>query len=243
MDFLNKLFKSNLFAGNREKQVPKTFKDCYKTDSVSNDLWHWCEGLERWGKILFVLIIVVGLILAITGSITEKEVVIREATSWREAETELKTVFDFEKFIFSLLYTALSALLEYVIYHIIALFIGALATIVQSTRITANISLYKYATENNIPIEMNTENKTDKEIICDKKLHKIFLEEIKDTDTDSENAHWEESKLTSTKKLICNHCGKELTYVNNTISCPVCKTSQPANDSSCYNCGAKLHTD
>lgn len=234
---------ANMFSGNREKQIPKTFEDCYKTDSVSKELWHWCEQIEKWGLILFIIVIVVGLIFSIDTSIVEKEVIVKEATSWRDAETEIKTVFEFENFLISLLYVAISALLEYVIYHVIALLIGALATIVQSTRITANVSLYKYATENNIPIEINTENKTDKEIICDKKLHKIFLAEIKDIDTDSENAHWEKSKLTSTRKLICNHCGKELTYVNSTISCPVCKTSQPANDSFCNKCGAKLYND
>lgn len=207
MDFLSKLFKNNMFTGNREKHIPKTFKDCYKTDSISNDLWHWCENLERWGKILFILIIVGGLILAITDSITEKEVVIREATSWRDAETEIKKSFDTNAFIYVALETTFYAIIEYIMYHIIALLIGALATIVQSTRITANVALYKFATENDIPTN-NTEptngitSSTDS---SNDKLSKIILGNT----TTSEN---------NTVKKLCPHCGS---FIKSNI-CEIC---------------------
>lgn len=195
MDFLSKLFKNNMFTGNREKHIPKTFKDCYKTDSMSNDLWHWCENLERWGKILFILIIVGGLILAITGSITEKEVVIREATSWRDAETEIKKSFDINAFIYVALETTFYAIIEYIMYHIIALLIGALATIVQSTRITANVALYKFATKNGISTN-NTESTNCAAPSADSsndKLSKIILG----------NSTSENNKV----KKFCPHCG------------------------------------
>lgn len=136
---------ANMFSGNQEKKIPKNFKECYETDNVTQNLWIWCERLEKWGKILFWVLIVGGLILSISTSIVEKEVVVREATYWGEAETELRKTFDFEIFIPLLLETALYAFLEYCAYHILALLVGSLATIVQHTKITANITLYNSA--------------------------------------------------------------------------------------------------
>lgn len=73
-------------------------EDCIKPDSVSSSLWGWCEWLEKWGKILFWVLIIGGLILSISTSIVEKEVVVEEATYWSEAETEIRKTFDFKIF-------------------------------------------------------------------------------------------------------------------------------------------------
>jgi len=209
---------ANMFSGNQEKKIPKSFKDCYKTDGITQNLWLWCERLEKWGKILFWVLIVGGLILSISTSIVEKEVVVEEATYWSEAETELRKTFDFEIFIPLLLETALYAFLEYCAYHILALLVGSLATIVQHTKITANITLYNSAkaegfVDDNAEMENgnSTENTSRK---CNKKTHEIYISEIKDTNTNSENTHWEESKLTGSKILVCNHCKKELMYID-----------------------------
>ncbi len=133
---------ANMFSGHTNKEIPKNMDDCIKPDSVSTNLWVWCERLEKWGKILFWILLIGGLILSISSSIVEKEVIIREATYWSDAETEVRTTFDFELFIPLLLDTALYAFLEYCAYHIIALLVGALASIVQNTKISANVALY-----------------------------------------------------------------------------------------------------
>lgn len=223
---------ANMFSGNQEKKIPKSFKDCYKTDGLTQNLWLWCERLENWGKILFWVLIVGGLILSISTSIVEKEVVVREATYWSEAETELRKTFDFEIFIQLLLETALYAFLEYCAYHILALLVGSLATIVQHTKITANISLYKFAkAEGVVDVILDDNSETDtnnnQTTICDKNTHKKFILEIKNTETNSENAHWETVKLTGTKILICNHCGKKL-------------LKKPAIAQICTNCGKTI---
>ena len=163
---------ANMFSGYNKKEIPKNMEDCIKPDSVSSNLWGWCEWLEKWGKILFWVLIVGGLILSISTSIVEKEVVVREATYWSEAETELRKTFDFEIFIPLLLETALYAFLEYCAYHILALLIGALASIVQNTKISANVALYN-TTYNSIDKVLNnnqnenytTTNKNDTETI------------------------------------------------------------------------------
>ena len=80
--------------------------------------------------------------------------------------------FDFEIFIPLLLETALYAFLEYCAYHILALLIGALASIVQNTKISANVALYN-TTYNSIDKVLNnnqnenytTTNKNDTETI------------------------------------------------------------------------------
>lgn len=136
---------ANMFSGYIKKEIPKNMDDCIKPDSVSTNLWVWCERLEKWGKILFWILFIGGLIFSISSSIVEKEVVVREATYWSDAKTEVRTTFDFELFIPLLLDTALYAFLEYCAYHIIALLIGALASIVQNTKITADIALYNTA--------------------------------------------------------------------------------------------------
>ncbi len=134
---------ANMFSGYTQKEIPKNMEDCIKPDSVSSSLWGWCERLEKWGKILFWVLIIGGLILSISTSIVEKEVVVEEATYWSEAETEIRKTFDLEIFIPLLLETALYAFLEYCAYHIFALLIGTLASIVQNTKISANIALYR----------------------------------------------------------------------------------------------------
>ena len=50
---------ANMFSGNQEKKIPRNFKECYKTDCVTQNLWLWCERLEKWGKILFWVLIIV----------------------------------------------------------------------------------------------------------------------------------------------------------------------------------------
>ena len=137
----------NMFSRNTDKNVPKTLKDCYKTDSITENLWSWCIRLENWGKILFWILIVGGLILAITSSIVEKEVVIKEATMWSSAETELRKTFDFGIFFSLAIDTALYAFLEYCAYHIIALLVGSLARIVQNTKVAADVAIYNAAKE------------------------------------------------------------------------------------------------
>lgn len=213
---------TTIFSGNQEKKIPKNFKECYKTDSITQNLWLWCERLEKWGKILFWILLIGGLILSIRSSIVEKEVVVREATYWSDAKTEVRTTFDFELFIPLLLDTALYAFLEYCAYHIIALLIGSLASIVQNTKITANIALYNSAkaegvtddydcevTENKVVHKENTTKK------CSWFKHQIYIDEVNDMDADGRNAHWELDDSAKTKTLVCDHCHKSLIVIKN----------------------------
>ncbi len=142
---------ANMFSGNQEKKIPKDFKECYKTDSITKNLWLWCERLEKWGKILFWILIIIGVTDTIIAGINAHELIeqigaetveeIREASA--EMGIEIPTVF--EALVNNLLSWTLYSFLEFCAYHILALLVGSLATIVQHTKITANLSLYNSA--------------------------------------------------------------------------------------------------
>jgi|GEM_PF-2991094 len=215
---------ANMFSGNQEKKIPKSFKDCYKTDGITQNLWLWCERLEKWGFILFWILIIIGVIDTIMAGINAHQLIeeigaetveeIREASA--ELGIEIPTVF--EALVNNIFSWTLYSFLEYCAYHILALLVGSLATIVQHTKITANITLYNSAkTEGFVDDNAEMENGNSTENIsrkCNKKTHETYISEIKDTNTNSENTHWKENKLTGTKILVCNHCKKELMYID-----------------------------
>ena len=143
---------AKMFSGNQEKKIPKDLKSCYKTDGITQNLWLWCERLEKWGMILFRVLIVIGIIDTIIAGINAYQLIelvgaetveeIRQASA--RLGIEIPTVF--EALVNNLLSWTLYSFLEYCAYHILALLVGSLATIVQHTKITANITLYNAAT-------------------------------------------------------------------------------------------------
>lgn len=229
--------------------------------------------IRKMGEILFVLLIVIGIIDTVIAGVNAHQVIqeigaetieeIREASV--ELGIEIPTVF--EALVDNLLSWTLYAFLEYCAYHILALLVGSLATIVQNTKITANITLYNSAKAEGFTDGFdNVETKNDNYIKnnkreCNNKTHEIYISEIKDTDTDSENARWEESELTGTKRLLCNHCGKDLLYIPKEteetpeysekdmkdVRCPKCKQilSVYPNEKNliCPYCEAEIHID
>lgn len=242
---------ANMFSGNREKQIPKTFKDCYKTDNLTDNLWLWCERLEIIGKVLAVITAIVVFIIFITLTINE---------------------YGYYIFI-GLIITPITAFLEYITFHIIALLVGSLASIVQHTRISANIALYTNSdkginsstkTENTKSMNVtksidttnkkqstpknNKENKTDDLIIytgentfdpCPSTAHKEYIEEIKSsTDIWRENCHWEKYFESNEKILICNHCNNIIAFYDQLSfkTCKYCGKKVPVGSERC-ECG------
>ena len=127
-----------MFSGNQKKKVPGSFEECYKPDIVSTNLWVWGERMEKLGKILFISLIICGIILSITTSISTVQIE-------KGIYTTTETNFSFQTFISILITYAFYAFIEYCAYHVIALIICSLASIVQNNRITANIALFNSA--------------------------------------------------------------------------------------------------
>lgn len=184
---------ANMFKGNTEKIIPSNLKKCYETDNVAKNLWVWCERLETLGKVLFWILIISGVILALTSSITTVEETHGVYYTYTTEETE----FDFNIFVNAILSTALYAFIEYCTYHILALLIGSLASIVQHNKISADIALYT-ATKNEGIVFDNAET------INNAPSDKTVTEKV-------------EEKQISTKK--CSYCGKEVPLTTERCEC------------------------
>lgn len=113
----------NTFSDLNEVTIPRTFKECYKNNSLTNNLWAWAKGLEKAGIILACVMGGLAFLLGITlinnthgGSI-----------------------------LLSLFGAPIIAFLQYLSFHTLALLIGSKASVVQHTRITAKLALYEYS--------------------------------------------------------------------------------------------------
>lgn len=134
-----------------EKHVtPISLEDSVKTDAVIRNLWSWSSSIESLGKFLFWAIIIIGVITAVTSSFYEVSSVYNYRT---------ETKFDWGMFFLQLVDTALYAFIEYCVYHVVALLIGALASITQNTRATARILEYKETVGKDGVLGMNREPK------------------------------------------------------------------------------------
>ena len=137
---------ANMFSGNTTKTVPKTLNECIQIDAVSENLWIWSERLERWGRILFYVLIIVGIIATcVTASETQEllDEVYNDVSPFELAQAGIEIPSVSDVVIDSLWKWGLYAFLEYCAYHVLALLIGALASITQNTIISANIAVFQ----------------------------------------------------------------------------------------------------
>ncbi len=104
-----------------ERKYPTSLEECLSNkDEVSTRLWDWARGLQFWGKIILIIIAVFGTIL--TFSVL--------------ADEGGGAAFSL------ILVLAVVALIEYCTYYALSLLMCALASIVQSNRITSDIAIY-----------------------------------------------------------------------------------------------------
>lgn len=117
-----------MFERESKKRIPKALNECTETPNTVKQLHMWADLLERWGQIVFYILIVAGFVTTIVDVITlidyEEELifstVVSDAISWT-------------------LYT----LIEFFTYNALVLLINALALIVHNTSIAANVALYE----------------------------------------------------------------------------------------------------
>lgn len=119
-----------------QTKTPKSFSDCQITDSVSEYVLKKADALETWGALLVLIIIVLGVISAF-GSANVVEV--RETYYGSAQETKFSLLIFAE----SLIKTGICAFITFCVYNFMVTIIIALAAIVQNTKVTANIALYK----------------------------------------------------------------------------------------------------
>ena len=117
-----------------EKKVPTSLKECYESDTLSQTLWKWSDWLKIWGRRVFLLLIVVGAAFTLSDVIDPVGfygspflVLIRNILGW-----------------------GLYAFLEFCAYNILSFLLSALASVVENTKITANVALYNAAKKEGI---------------------------------------------------------------------------------------------
>lgn len=118
---------SSMFEDSMNEPSPKTIEDCTVPDKLTQSLWSWAKNLEKYGAMILALILIGGIITAFSNAKS-----VADYTGEQEFSTAL--------FLASFFNTIIYAVLEYLVYHVLALLVASLAWIVQSTRTTARLA-------------------------------------------------------------------------------------------------------
>lgn len=197
---------ANMFRETSKHVKPISVEDSIKSDRVIDNLWSWCSRLETLGMVLFVILIIIGIIASIIAGF---EVVDISYSGKPEYE------FNFGMFFLSLLDYALYAFIEYCAYHVIALLIGALASITQNTKATARLLEYQMS-ENELPDENEWKCKN-----CGK-INSNYVGTCACGNIKAENELNNYDKTTS--KRYCENCGAKI--ADSVIYCHCCGHKQ-----------------
>ncbi len=123
---------ANIFSYHPHQSVPDSLSQCLKEDRTASDIRHWAEWIESIGQILVVLIGIIGSILTMIFFIGAL------------LENVLGAIIIL---VVCTITFALICFAVYIGYHLPALIVGALASIVQSTIVSANVALFSASHE------------------------------------------------------------------------------------------------
>lgn len=138
---------SNMFSGKVKKPIPYSLASCTAPDPTATNLHIWAERLESWGRCLFIFLIAAGVIISLICGFSTADAYYRDAVP----------AF-IGAFILSAASFALIAFIEYCTYHVLALFISALACVVQNTIISANVALFSASQEFDVSESASEDN-------------------------------------------------------------------------------------
>ena len=130
----------------RNSRIPNTLEECTNTGKTVSNLYHYALQLEKWGKRLFVILIVVGIIFTVVETVSLIDV---------NEELIIPTLIS------SLLSWSVYAVIEFFVYHVLAMLIRALASITENTMITANVALWEASKKDNSISEVVTAEQSD----------------------------------------------------------------------------------
>ncbi len=130
-----------MFKGMEKKRIPKTIAECIEPNATVVELNNWANKIETWGNILFWFVAAIGAIVTV--------IVCVNASNWEDFLTS---------FLVLAFATVMCVIVEYGLFHFIALRLSALASITQNTAVSANVALFQAMKENesNSQIEMST---------------------------------------------------------------------------------------
>lgn len=197
----------NIFSGNSQKEVPKTLNDCIKPDAVSSNLWIWADRIKKVGNILLRIILIFGTIITIRNGICAYQ-------EYPLADEDTLTLITVLTVIINLFICCIIALIEYFLYHIIALLIETQASKVQNINISTNLALYSV-------VPKPGDKFTDPQKINNTPKSVPPSIQVLNTPNISDDIEIVEEKYIETK---CPYCGKVLVFPESTqkATCPWC---------------------
>ena len=194
---------SNPFKTKDRMYIPRDLEDCCVTDDAASELWRIAELVESWGAFLLIAILVLGTVVSI--GITSFMSKIAEGSG-------------FTAFLCSAIVWGVLAVLVYAGCHLISLTIRAFASIVQNTRVSANVALYTTANSTRTAERASTtpvvpnfyDTPTEKNIHIQPASHPA----------ESPNQTPVSPVIVSPEEIVCPNCG----------------TKQRSNRKCCFNC-------
>ena len=115
-----------------KKRTPQTLTECNAVNPQAEALASWADRLASWGKILAIILLVIGFF----GAIGEAAMI------WDYEESVLAALF---AFVGGMLSWAIYAFISYAAAKAIAMILEALASITQNTSVSASVALYTAA--------------------------------------------------------------------------------------------------
>lgn len=116
----------SVFGEHKQKEIPRSLQDCTKMDGVSKSLWQWAKILETIAFVLFWLNAIAGLIVGIALG----------ADAYDDG---------FWLFMAGFFGGLFAGVLAYLAFFVAALLVGSLASIVENTRVSADVALFEAA--------------------------------------------------------------------------------------------------
>lgn len=186
--------------------IPKNLDECTVTNTTARELWRVAETVESWGTIILFGIVFLGVISSFVTNSFINDITHDEG---------------FSGFLVSIIIWSVVAVIEYIAYHLISLFIRANASVVQSNSVSAKVALYK-ASKNldSVPSPREISKET-----TSTPNHSAFAKRI-NVENYSRNMDSPavEPQQANTGDIICPKCGK----------------TQKANRTVCWNCSQKF---
>ena len=143
---------SNMFKGYQNKKIPTSIADCIAPNSLSLNLWKWCKRVETLGCIMATVVLILSLMQSIQAASVTQEV----ETLYGSRD---KQTFDVWIFVLYLFGSVAKAFVTYCSFHSVALLLGAISSIVQNTRISADLALLNSMSNPELPITNCDDNK------------------------------------------------------------------------------------
>lgn len=194
---------SNPFKTKDHANIPLNLDACCYTDYTAGELWRIANAVDTWGGIIFVLLLILGIILSFCAATAVNDIV-------DGAGSPL--------FLYTALTWGVIAVVECIGYHLISISVRAFASIVQNTRVSANVALYAAANStpmaehsSTTPVAPNFNNTPTEE--------NIHIQPASHT-AESPNQTPVFPVVVSPEEIICPNCG----------------TRQRRNRKCCFNC-------